>query len=674
MSKHAIDPEKVSHHIHRVGYHFRSEVVEDACHELGYIHHNNQFVKEADLAAREEHTRMARAMAKYGLHLDQSEQQQETDDQVRAAIKELFPRIPEADLQAILKHAWEEGTGRVGNNVELTLPRRVQLATIARIRHEYTDYDKLLRAFEWKEARAEVEPVCLQKLIEWRGETEDNNDNELEEIVRETIVIDDDDDTTAANGSEADDEDSVVAMETGYNSDTTIEISHKLAGDEDLGAESHDERSQQFLQRWQPPPRNVQRRRIDVRQKIGAVREQMRNGIAPTTQQYVAFPGKVVQTNHSVRVIRVNVPDNGGDIIEINGQRFLRVSSAPARNLPPVAESPKTPAPSALQRPSPQQFAAVPAQPRSPYAVQHEQPGRPISVHQYQRHTDPAGGYASFYDRPVASIEPQDNLRRAAIASHSRQNGSRSRPATPNSDHSGKRRRVDLTTPVSTTEGNRVQRYSPSSSVAAQSFDPYARSRISIEGGSQVAPQCAGQPVRPEGPYAPSTGGFSSRPQETYHMQNFAQHDPSRRPPPPDPEPYDPLRPLIRADDRREYHAGRDHRQDQRPKTAIMDAQVAPIQYVPHPQQNGAQYQNAPRPSAYDPQRPDLRYQGAQQPQVVYIQAPTPVHGAPAAIQQVPRGNVQANGYPAVYQVPANSAHPPLPIGQTHQTPYYYPR
>lgn len=223
---------------------------------------------------------MARAMARHGLQLDQPSQR-ESDEQVRAAIKELFPRIPEDDLKAILKHAWEEGSKRVGLNATLDLPRRVQLATIARIRHMYTDYDRLLKAFEWKHARAEVEPTCLAKLIEWRGEHEAEDDNELEEVVRETIVIDDDED---------DDSDSVVDIDPEYNSDTSVEISHRLAGEGDLGAESQDERSRHFLSRYQPPPaRNARQRHIDVGHQIGNIRQQFRNGVNPlmASQPYV---------------------------------------------------------------------------------------------------------------------------------------------------------------------------------------------------------------------------------------------------------------------------------------------------------------------------------------------------------------------------------------------------
>lgn len=283
MSKEARDPSKISHHIHRVGYHFRSDVVDDACQELGFTYHNNRFVKEKDLVTINERSVMARAMAKHGIHLN-NETQRETDDQIRAAIKELFPRIPEEDLKEILRHAWASGSNRVGTVASMDLPRRVQLAVIARIRHAYTDYDYLLRSFKWENARAEVEPDCLQKLIEWRGENQDDEeDNELEEVLRETIVIDDDDED---DGPEVividdDDEDSTNDMAKGYNSDTSFEISHRVAADEDLGAESHDEDYKRFLGRPQRQQRPSQNRYSNVRQMIGAARERYRSGREP---------------------------------------------------------------------------------------------------------------------------------------------------------------------------------------------------------------------------------------------------------------------------------------------------------------------------------------------------------------------------------------------------------
>lgn len=255
---------------------------------LGYMYIHGRFVKEADLEIQKERSKMAAAMARHGITLNQPAQR-ETHDQVRNAIKELFPKIPEQDLKEILRHAWAEGSNRVGTASTLDLPRRVQLAVIARIRHAYTDYDYLLRAFEWKEARMQVEPDCLRKLIEWRGENEEDDDDELEEVIRETIVIDDDDED---DGPEIvvidDDEPETITIEDdsepegmtgpGYHSDTSLEISHRLAVDDDLAAESNDEQTKKFFERYRLRPRNMQRRAMDVRQKIGAVRESLRNG------------------------------------------------------------------------------------------------------------------------------------------------------------------------------------------------------------------------------------------------------------------------------------------------------------------------------------------------------------------------------------------------------------
>ena len=329
MSKYAHDPEKVSHHIHRIGYHFRAEVMDEACAKLGYTFYRGRYIKEADLVKQREQSKLAQTLAKYHIRPDAltAPTQQETPDQVRAAIKELFPKIPKDDLESIVKHAWEEGTHRVGNNTSLDLPRRVQLATIARIRHEYTDYDRLLRAFEWKEARAEVEPACLRKLIEWRGENDIGDDNELEEIVRETIVIDDDDDV-----SDAGDDDSVTDLEPGNVSDTSIEVTHHVAVDGDLGAESVDEGSRAYLRRLQPVRRDMQQRHTIAKQKIGAVRQQMRNRAPPppaplVTQMHYSAPGPV--RDHALHRIQP-LDENKQYYREVNiDGRWYRIVSSP---------------------------------------------------------------------------------------------------------------------------------------------------------------------------------------------------------------------------------------------------------------------------------------------------------------------------------------------------------
>lgn len=71
--------------------------------------------------------------------------------------------------------------------------RRAQLGVLAHIRHTYTNYDQLLRTGEWIAARTAVEPLCLDKLVQWRGDDEDNTDA-MSDILREVIVIPDDED------------------------------------------------------------------------------------------------------------------------------------------------------------------------------------------------------------------------------------------------------------------------------------------------------------------------------------------------------------------------------------------------------------------------------------------------------------------------------------------------
>ena len=101
-----------------------------------------------------------------------------------------------------------------------------------------------------------VEPECLAKLIEWRGEVEDGQDDGLEEIVTEAIVIDDDDDVHA---SEADDEDSPA------EGDIDI-VEH--AGDTDFDAETLDEGARRrFVDRHRPTEDMREQRRLLAKQK-----------------------------------------------------------------------------------------------------------------------------------------------------------------------------------------------------------------------------------------------------------------------------------------------------------------------------------------------------------------------------------------------------------------------
>lgn len=89
-----------------------------------------------------------------------------------------------------------------GNNLvgtaDLPLHRRAQLGVLAHIRHIYTNYEQLLRTGEWKDARAAVEHQCLDKLVQWRGDDENDTDA-MSDILREVIVIPDDEDEYDSN-------------------------------------------------------------------------------------------------------------------------------------------------------------------------------------------------------------------------------------------------------------------------------------------------------------------------------------------------------------------------------------------------------------------------------------------------------------------------------------------
>ncbi|GAB7338825.1 hypothetical protein MBLNU457_5520t2 [Dothideomycetes sp. NU457] len=218
---------KISTHLHRIGYHFQSDVFDQACDELGYRFQGGKLVRDSDASAA---AGFDRVMARFGADFGQASKKSATAEEeikVKKAIRELFPKIPDDALHEIFRKAWQEGAETVGN-APLPLSRRVQLATVAHIRHKFTEYDRLLKILTWPDARKIVEPRCLEKLVEWRGDNEDHGD-EVEDIVRETIVIDD--------------EDNVVSREDeGNGTDTSYEVVARSTRHEDIAAESSDDR------------------------------------------------------------------------------------------------------------------------------------------------------------------------------------------------------------------------------------------------------------------------------------------------------------------------------------------------------------------------------------------------------------------------------------------------
>ncbi|KAL4930036.1 DUF2293 domain-containing protein [Aspergillus undulatus] len=173
----------LSQHVHRIGYHFPSAVVADVCSDRGlYL------------------TGTGKAVSFFNMNNDASSGYTDSTSQItinteaRDVLKDLFPNIPDNDLNQIIKTAFQKGQRKVGTAVELPLARRAQLAVVAHIRHIYTNYDCLLKTTSFHEARATVEQPTLAKLVEWRGDDE-NGKTVLEDVFREVIVISDDDDS-----------------------------------------------------------------------------------------------------------------------------------------------------------------------------------------------------------------------------------------------------------------------------------------------------------------------------------------------------------------------------------------------------------------------------------------------------------------------------------------------
>lgn len=90
-----------------MGYHFRSDIFDQACNFLGYREVNGKLVRDTgfDTNSRFERT-IARFAPRFDLNVNNRSVEQST--RVKEYIRELFPKIPEADLEEIYKRAWEQ--------------------------------------------------------------------------------------------------------------------------------------------------------------------------------------------------------------------------------------------------------------------------------------------------------------------------------------------------------------------------------------------------------------------------------------------------------------------------------------------------------------------------------------------------------------------------------------
>ncbi|KAK2805954.1 hypothetical protein FQN50_005969 [Emmonsiellopsis sp. PD_5] len=212
----------LSQQVHRIGYHFPSVVVATICMERGLFLSSTGKVVPYQAGSYQNPALLRRER-----RADSEMSQNTINVEAKDAIKDLFPNIPQKDLNRIIKTAFQKGKRKVGTAVELPLARRVQLAVVAHIRHVYTQYDRLLRITSFQDARAAVEEPTLAKLVQWRGDDE-NGKTVLEDVFREVIVISDDED-------DDDDDESDFAHDTGLRREDrqSVEIisSNALTGE-----------------------------------------------------------------------------------------------------------------------------------------------------------------------------------------------------------------------------------------------------------------------------------------------------------------------------------------------------------------------------------------------------------------------------------------------------------
>ncbi|KAL8939105.1 MAG: hypothetical protein Q9216_003539 [Gyalolechia sp. 2 TL-2023] len=300
----------LSEQVGRLGYHFPSTVVEQACQLLGltmaksgHVHYDEEQLhlprrrhkRSAQQAHMKGHQNTKSRAASAGMEMDQ----REIDARASFAIKDLFPKIPDQDVQHIIAQAFQKGKSRVGTAVDQPFIRRVHLAVGAYIRHTYTDYDRLLKSHSYLDARAIVQPYTLDKIIEWRDEKDEPD--AVEDILREVIVISDDEEEEASD-------DDVV---TDRGSSIEVISSHEIANNvqvKSLDYSTLDERSRlnrppspedawapsvKFIRRLSTPPPGIARRRQDWADRQQAHRNRVwQEAISRRRNKNRAFPDK----------------------------------------------------------------------------------------------------------------------------------------------------------------------------------------------------------------------------------------------------------------------------------------------------------------------------------------------------------------------------------------------
>lgn len=131
---------------------------------------------EAEALARSEEECLAdsevRARRKERQAVKQVEMDREYVDRFAGRVRELFPRCPVGREFAVAEHACLKYSGRVGRSAAAKSldEGAVRLAVAAHVRHEETEYDRLLaQGCDRWEARERVQGTVARVVTRWRG-------------------------------------------------------------------------------------------------------------------------------------------------------------------------------------------------------------------------------------------------------------------------------------------------------------------------------------------------------------------------------------------------------------------------------------------------------------------------------------------------------------------------
>jgi hypothetical protein len=115
------NPDRITSHVHRTGYHLPLEFIQAACKKYGYSFtplrglqklHTESHGSES--YSRDEHFDRRLAQHHQALlspgHLAIN---LETKEHISGAVYELFPKIPQEAMAKVIKHAFKKGTDRV---------------------------------------------------------------------------------------------------------------------------------------------------------------------------------------------------------------------------------------------------------------------------------------------------------------------------------------------------------------------------------------------------------------------------------------------------------------------------------------------------------------------------------------------------------------------------------